>query len=84
MIIPYGEGKIIVSTLELVDNFSKDPVADKIFYNLISYAKSQIGEISAQNNEEIELKLKKYLKKFEDLKHQSNSKEHHPKPKIIL
>ena len=36
-IVPYGKGRCIVSQLRLVENLGKDPVADKILYNLIRY-----------------------------------------------
>lgn len=34
-IVPLGKGRHIVSQLRLVENLGKDPVADKILYNLI-------------------------------------------------
>lgn len=34
-IVPFGKGRCIVSQLRLVENLGKDPVADKILYNLI-------------------------------------------------
>ena len=37
-IAPLGNGRCIVSQLRLVDNLSKDPVADKILFNLIGWA----------------------------------------------
>jgi hypothetical protein len=37
-IIPYGKGKIIMSQLRLLENLTKDPVADKILANIIRYA----------------------------------------------
>ena len=37
-IVPKGKGRIVVSQLRIVDNLGKDPVADKIFYNLIDFA----------------------------------------------
>ena len=35
---PFGKGRCIVSQLRLVHNLGKDPVADKIFYNLMEFA----------------------------------------------
>lgn len=35
--IPYGKGKIIISTLKLMDNLGKDPVADIIMSNILSH-----------------------------------------------
>ena len=37
-IVPLGRGRCIMSQLRLVDNLGKDPVADKILYNLIEFA----------------------------------------------
>jgi hypothetical protein len=36
--VPHGKGRCIVSQLRLVENLGKDPVADKILYNLIEFA----------------------------------------------
>ncbi|MCP4784665.1 MAG: hypothetical protein GY903_23760 [Fuerstiella sp.] len=37
-VIPLGKGRCIPSQLRLVDNLGKDPVADRILYNLIKFA----------------------------------------------
>ena len=37
-IIAQGEGRLILAALRLVDNLDKDPVADKILFNLIGFA----------------------------------------------
>ena len=37
-VVPLGKGRCIPSQLRLVDNLGKDPVADKIFYNLMKFA----------------------------------------------
>jgi beta-galactosidase len=36
--IPHGKGRILISQLRLVENLGKDPVADKILYNLIRHS----------------------------------------------
>jgi len=36
--IPCGEGRLVISQLRLLENLDKDPVADKILFNLIRYA----------------------------------------------
>jgi len=36
-IVEHGKGRCIVSQLRLVENLGKDPVADRIFYNLIRF-----------------------------------------------
>lgn len=43
-IVPLGKGRSIVSQLRLVENLGKDPVADKILYNLMEWTASRIGE----------------------------------------
>ncbi|MFZ5829353.1 MAG: hypothetical protein ACOY3P_04665, partial [Planctomycetota bacterium] len=37
-VVPHGEGRLILSQLRLIENLGKDPVADKILFNLIRYA----------------------------------------------
>ena len=37
-VVPHGRGRSIVSQLRIIENLGKDPVADKIFYNLIDFA----------------------------------------------
>ncbi len=37
-VVPYGKGKVIISMLRLTENVGKDPVADKILYNMIKWA----------------------------------------------
>jgi hypothetical protein len=37
-VVPFGKGRCIVSQLRLVNNLGKDPVADKIMYNMINFA----------------------------------------------
>ena len=39
--ISFGEGKIMISQLRLLDNIGKDPVADKVIFNMIRYLKSK-------------------------------------------
>jgi hypothetical protein len=36
-VVPYGKGRCIISQLRLVDNLGKDPVADKILFNMIEW-----------------------------------------------
>jgi hypothetical protein len=37
-VVPLGKGRCIVSQLRLVENLGKDPVADRILFNLIQFA----------------------------------------------
>jgi hypothetical protein len=36
-VLSHGKGRLIVSQLRLVENLGKDPVADKILFNLIKW-----------------------------------------------
>jgi len=36
--VKFGKGFCIISTLRIIQNLGKDPVADKIFYNMIDFA----------------------------------------------
>ena len=38
--VPLGKGRCLVSLLRIVENLAKDPVADKILYNLIEFVTS--------------------------------------------
>ncbi len=41
-VVPLGKGRCIVSQLHLVENLGKDPVADKILFNLIDWTTSSL------------------------------------------
>ena len=36
--VPHGKGQMLISQLRLVENLGKDPVADKILFNMIRYS----------------------------------------------
>jgi hypothetical protein len=36
-VVPCGEGRVIASHLRLIENLGKDPVADKILFNLVNW-----------------------------------------------
>lgn len=36
-VVPHGKGRYVLNTLRLVENLGKDPVADKILFNLINW-----------------------------------------------
>jgi hypothetical protein len=44
-VVPHGKGKLILSTLELLDHLGKDPVADKLLFNIIRYAEQIAGPV---------------------------------------
>ena len=62
IITSYGKGKIILSTLQIIKNLDKDPIADKIFYNLISYATTQKNVVMEFDEEIIRSELKIHFK----------------------
>jgi hypothetical protein len=37
-VVPHGNGRYVLNTLRLLDNLGKEPVADKILFNLIHFA----------------------------------------------
>ncbi len=37
IILPYGQGQLIVSQLRLLENLGKDPVADQILKNMLTF-----------------------------------------------
>jgi len=63
-IIPYGKGKIILSMLQIIENLGKDPVADKIFYNMVDFTASS-GKTIQPVQQDLEVEVKKYMGKFE-------------------
>ena len=38
---PFGKGKMLLSTLRIVEFLDKDPVAEKLLYNIINYVSKQ-------------------------------------------
>jgi hypothetical protein len=38
VVVPYGKGRMLLSTLRIGENLGKDPVADKLFYNMVQWA----------------------------------------------
>jgi hypothetical protein len=38
VVVPHGSGRLLLSTLRIAENLGKDPVADKLFYNMIRWA----------------------------------------------
>ena len=37
-VVPYGKGRGIISQLRITENLGKDPVAEKLLYNLIQFS----------------------------------------------
>jgi len=44
-VVPLGSGHCIVSQLRLLENLGKDPVADKILYNLIEFTNNRLQTV---------------------------------------
>ena len=63
-ILSYGRGKIILSTLRLIENLGKEPVADRILYNMVTFVASISSKPSEIIEEELKSELKKYMKRF--------------------
>ena len=40
-VVPCGEGRVIASHLRLIEHLGKDPVADKILFNLVNWTANQ-------------------------------------------
>ncbi len=38
VVVPYGKGRLLLSTLRITENLGQDPVADKLFYNMVRWA----------------------------------------------
>jgi hypothetical protein len=38
-VVPLGKGKLVLSTLRLLENLGQDPVADVIFGNLVRFGR---------------------------------------------
>lgn len=43
-VMPYGKGQIILSTLNLPNQLGRDPLADRVLGNLLSYAAQRAGQ----------------------------------------
>jgi len=48
LVMPMGRGKIILSTLEILPNLCRDPVADRLLANMVRYAESASGRKDLQ------------------------------------
>ena len=70
-IVPYGKGKIVFSTLQIIENLGKDPVADKLLYNMIRFA-AMLSNPSKQNAGELEREVERYMEKFENATNKLN------------
>jgi hypothetical protein len=38
VVVPYGSGRLLLSTLRITENLGQDPVAEKLFYNMVRWA----------------------------------------------
>lgn len=60
--IPYGKGRMLLSTLQLIGNLETDPVAERLLYNLVRWSASVSGPVEPAGTE-LQRKLERY--KFE-------------------
>ncbi len=37
LLVEKGKGKMLFSTMKIIENLGKDPVADKLLYNMIEF-----------------------------------------------
>ena len=44
LLAPMGKGKMLLSTLKLIENLGRDPVADKVFFNMTQFAAKKEAE----------------------------------------
>ncbi len=61
--VPHGKGRMLLSTLQITEHLGKDPVADKLLYNMVRWAASASGRIEPAGPE-LERKLQKYMPAF--------------------
>jgi hypothetical protein len=71
-IVPYGRGKIILSTLQIIENLGKDPVADKIFYNMVNFADRSVQSLEPDEGQ-VKREVKRFMQKFEELTENANA-----------
>jgi hypothetical protein len=62
--VSYGNGRMLLSTLHVAEHLGKDPVADKLFYNIVRWAASVSGPVEPAGAK-LDLKLRKYKAEFE-------------------
>lgn len=73
-VVPYGKGKIIVSTLQIIENLGKDPVADKIFYNLVNFAARSVQPLEPDEGQ-VKREVKRFMQKFKELAENVNAEQ---------
>ena len=72
-IVPYGRGKMILSTLQLIENLGEDPIADKIFYNMVAFAASESTKPLEPVGEDLECEVAEYMERFEVIRTRQES-----------
>jgi hypothetical protein len=40
LFVEHGKGEILYSTLQIIENLGKDPVAEKVLYNMVNCVKN--------------------------------------------
>jgi beta-galactosidase len=57
--VPHGKGRMLLSTLHLIENLEKDPVAEKLLYNMVRWSASVGGHVEPVGAE-LQRKLETY------------------------
>ena len=66
-VVPHGKGRLLVSTMILAEHLGKDPVADKLLFNMIRWAGSLPGSLDGRTTP-IETRYEKPLRAFHTIK----------------
>jgi hypothetical protein len=70
-VVPHGKGKLILSTLQILENLGKDPIAEKLLYNLIDYAAGQTRPLEPVDRD-FPQRLEVFKKKYRRFKAAGN------------
>ena len=66
-VVPHGEGKLVLSMLRVVEHVGKDPVADRLFENMIRFAHAERRPI-AGSSENLDRRIEKAVKQYRALR----------------
>lgn len=72
-ILPFGKGRMILSTLEILPHLGKDPLADKMLRNLLAFARQQQQAIDPPRGE-LAGKVERHVAEFTRLKADWNAR----------
>ena len=72
-VVPHGQGKMILSMLQIVDHLGTDPVTDKLLQNLLAYASEISGDVESPSPGLTE-KIKKRQSRYRRLRSEEAAK----------